>query len=807
MFEVLTYTDCAAEESVNGRSGFQFQAESEGATPTDEDRISSGLLHVVPPGLDPERPEVHPPTCAYTAVDGRYYLSRGRSTGRTLSGRPGNQVTQAIVTGTATDILPLRPAQLYSSSAWSLEPAVSREIPGWEAPLEINPAFETAGLHEMVTSDPWARDLLPGFLTMVEQATAERRVRLIVVHPEQDVVMRWIALASLFEDGGQALRLTFRVYSPNPVSESAHIVGAHPSISPDLTAAGGAGYNLVDLDRHMITSVEVSPSAALHAAWFLEHDPYEALDAVETSRRWAAVLPAGSAAQAAAVACLDGAEVAADRTAFDAVLGALAALADAGQGDELEAYGDALLDAVVARPPRPDDDIELLTAAVWRLHGAGEDALAAGLTLAGLEWAVRLPEAAGGWAASHTVPRTASEDRRLSWPDAEAAAHAADLVGRALAAATDKQLPAWFSLARSLGTGLAADRIAPEIQRLARQWGRRPELTASAFSWLHIDRVTAGLQEELCARFGAGDPAAIAALQAGEWDWMVGRDFVVEPRERPLSTWLASRTLSTASPEQRLATLRQVAPLLPDWASAVFLEARGDRVEVDEVVTWLHSHRIVSPGLAAVIEGIVRVHFRAGHPRLLQRLAHALRGEGITGLPPSLLNFLADHERMVAGLREAEQKAAAPRNVALREVATFPGAWLRLYADDLAEVLLSVSDEAAMLTVSEAAAGTLDQAVEQAVLRLARRPDVRALVGTLRLLSVDPGRLGRAGRRGLTAIWENPQEAPVRDRLLELLPPRWEPLMQDFEASLGKGRRSRMVVRGARRILDTRGRD
>lgn len=62
MFAVLTYTDCAASESVSGRSGFQFRSVSAGADPADQDRIRSGLLHVVPLGLDPERPGAHPPT-------------------------------------------------------------------------------------------------------------------------------------------------------------------------------------------------------------------------------------------------------------------------------------------------------------------------------------------------------------------------------------------------------------------------------------------------------------------------------------------------------------------------------------------------------------------------------------------------------------------------------------------------------------------------------------------------------------------------------------------------------------------------
>ncbi|WP_269159447.1 GAP1-N2 domain-containing protein [Modestobacter sp. VKM Ac-2984] len=804
MFAVLTYTDCAADESVSGRSGFQFQAESAEATPTDEHRISSGLLHVVPMGLAPERPEKHPPTCAYTAVDGRFYLARGRSTGRTLSGRPGNQVTQAIVTESAADILPLRPAQLYSSSSWSLQRAPAREVPGWEAPLEIDPAFETAGLHQLVVSESWSRDLLPRFLTMVEQATAEQRVKLIVVHPDQDVVMRWIALASLFEDGPRALELTFRVYAANPLAESAHIVGAHPALSPDLTPDRAVGCNVVDLDQRVATAVEVSPSAALHAAWFLEHDPYEALDAVETSRRWAAVVPAGSAALAASVACLEGAEQQAGRPGFAAALVALGALADGAHGDELEAYGDALLDVVVGRRPQPDDDIAALTTALWRLHEAGEGALAAGLALAGLEWAVQVPAAAGAWARSHPLPRSASEERQLNWADADSAAHAADLIGQVLAAAPDEELAHWFTLARALGTGLAADQVRTDIGRLARRWATRPDLTGSAFSWLHVDQVTLALQEELQVRFEAGEPAAIAALEAGSWDWLAGPGSAVDPERRPLSTWLASRTLRTSTPEERLRIVRQVAPRVPRWASAVFLERRGEQVTADEVVAWLGSHPMLSPGLAHLVEQVVRAGLRTGRPGPLERLAQALRADGVTGHTPMLKTFLHDVAQVSTTLRNATGQAADRRNDSLRGLATLPELWLRLYAGDLAELLLSVADESGIVSLSEAARGTLDGALELAIVRLARQVDVRALLGGLRLIQVDPGGLGRPARRGLARVWEDPAQSEVRDRLAASLPQDWAPLLQDFEGSLGKGRRTRAAVRNARRILDSK---
>ena len=63
---------------------------------------------------------------------------------------------------------------------------------------------------------------------MVEQATAGTRAKLILKHPDQTLVMRWIAAASLFLDSGAALTLTFRVFSANPTADPLAIVGAHP---------------------------------------------------------------------------------------------------------------------------------------------------------------------------------------------------------------------------------------------------------------------------------------------------------------------------------------------------------------------------------------------------------------------------------------------------------------------------------------------------------------------------------------------------------------------------------------------------
>jgi hypothetical protein len=343
-----------------------------------------------------------------------------------------------------------------------------------------------------------------------------------------------------------------------------------------------------------------------------------------------------------------------------------------------------------------------------------------------------------------------------------------------------------------------------EVQRLARRWASQPDLTPSAFSWLHLTQVTEAVQEELRVRLDARDPMAIAALRTGKWDWLMGSGFVLDPVERPLSVWLSSRILGGASLEQRVRVIRQVAPLVPGWAAEVFLERDAGRADADEVVAWMEANRSFSPGLANLVERLVQdsLHGTGGRARPLRRLAPALRAFGTDRLTPVLRGFLADHDRIVADLRAAEQQTTAQRNAGLRAIAKSAPPWLRLFADELAELLLSVSDETGIAAVSGAAQGALDDALERAVARLAQLPDDRALVGGLWLIEVDANGLGRPARRALARIWDDPEQASVRDQLVALLPSHLEPFLQEFEASLGKGNLTRAVARGARRMFN-----
>ena len=140
MFDVALYTDTRANEAIDGIDGFNFQAISEGMNAQDRQVIRDTMLHRVVVGWNADHdPLEHPPSFAYCEHAGRYYLSRGISTGLTNNGRPGNLLTQAIATCDPDDFGMMRPAQLFGALNWCLEKAPGQMIDRWPSPLAIAP--------------------------------------------------------------------------------------------------------------------------------------------------------------------------------------------------------------------------------------------------------------------------------------------------------------------------------------------------------------------------------------------------------------------------------------------------------------------------------------------------------------------------------------------------------------------------------------------------------------------------------------------------------------------------------------------
>lgn len=799
MFDVLIYTDCAAHESVSGRTGFQFMAESPGVTPTDEEFVKNGGLHAVPTVLGQDEPDVHPPSCIYREHVGRFYLSRGRSTGKTLSGRPGNQLTQAIIASADSDVLPLRPAQLYSCPHWELERVGTKELLPWETPLEIDPDFETAALHAMVADDPWARDVLPMFLTMVEQTTAASRTKLIIKHADQTLVMRWIALASLFLDAAAALRLTFRAFSGNPTGDPLDIVGAHPLLSPSLTvaAAAASNQNLIDLETRTSTDLTASASAVLHANWFLAFDPYEALDAIETSRRWSAVIDAGAAALAAAVACLPQ-EGMVSFTDQQAAAVALAGLADGDRTDELEAYGEALADAVVSFAAQPGDDILPTVNALWSLNRAGQKALAGTVALALLEWATE-PTTAARWMRLHS-DGPQHDTRSLDWASNDQRAHAAALVATIIRQADDTDLPALFTLAKGLNTGVRAAALQDGIDRLAERWSRQPGLTSDAYSWLHREFVIERLQRHLADACHRDDRGALHALAAGDWDWLMPPSWHFDP-QNPMSVWLGSRVLAKAASEARPRLLAELSPAAPTAAWPLFVNTADDP-GFGELIRWVLDHPRLDETLARHVQSVLGNDLQGKPTGRTRDLLSVLSDRGVTGLTASLSSWVEKHRRITQLWAEQRSAVHTSKNLALRDLGEWPNTWLAMHRPSLAAAMIDCNDRQGVKMVT--AKVQVEKSLENALLPRLRSGDPTALLGALRLLADGSPEHQRVVSRCLHAIWdsESASDEEARERMRAELPANWAPHLSDFEKNQSKGKVARDLARGARTLFD-----
>ncbi|MCA0436339.1 MAG: hypothetical protein M9891_04380 [Austwickia sp.] len=693
MFEVLLYTDCAADESVSGRSGFQFHAESEGATPSDERVVQQRLLYVVPFAAPVDDLSRHPEMCAYLRTDDGFYLSRGRSTGATLSGRPGNQLTQAVVTKDPGDILPARPAQLYSAPNWRLQKVTSGELGGWPTPLEVAPEFEVEGLHELAISDLRLAPLLPVLLTMGEQAAATPRVKLILVHRDLDTIMRWIALITLFEDAGRALNLSFRAYADDPLSDQADIVAAHPDLLPDFGPRSATAANVVDLDGLEHTDVEPSASARLHAAWFLGGDPYEALDAIEASRRWATVLDPDVAARGAGLAARPSSSGERTWPMVQDACEVLTTLAREGMADELEAYGDELVDVIAEHSPAPGEDITRVVSTVWALHGVRQDKHAADVATACLEWARADDTAARAWAASSLPPHSLAVGKTLPWPAETDQEQPRLLLRDLLELAPDEDLGTWFGIAQTLGLGLAETEIAAPIDRLARRWAAQPDLTEAARLWFHLDAITLALARHLLEALERGHRPTLDDVAAGRWRWLRGasRDY---RDAQGLSAWLALEHASRWQEPSYRRILADVSPALPAWAATEFVPRRKDaRSYAKDAVRWLSDHPGPIPeGFAEDLAAMLLACCDAGEPDAFTDLMEAIEAADGQIQTPSLRAVSNDDRAIREAYVAAEAETQARRSPGLARLAGCHPRMLRLSREQLIPLIFSAAD-------------------------------------------------------------------------------------------------------------------
>lgn len=724
-FEVATYTDVVAGEAVDGVDGFNFQSVSHGVTGVDQQKIRESLLHRVVPSWALEHdPLNHPGTCAYVVQQGRFYLSRGKSTGDTKSGRPGNQITQAIVTSDPDDFVPYRPAQLYGAKEWTLEKAPSTKSDPWVTPLEIRPEFEVAALKAMVTEDEWASTVLPHFLTMIDEAVAVVPRKLVLVHSDLDVVMQWIALGSLLADADAARFLQFRALVDDPWRADATLVGMSPDFGwSDLSAA-----NVLDLSSRSLPSIEPSDSARVRASWFLEQGAEDALNAIEIARRWESSLGANLANDAARVVGLQEAVIP-DQSSWQASMAATEQLASAGLRDDLALYAEELCEAIFGYGPTSGQEFGLAGRAIRKTHDLEVDELASGMLVPTLEALTAVPMCVDSFARE-----LSGSYAPVRWDSSELREAAGAFIGELMASAPVDALPELFSAARVIAAPIAEQSLTGSVQRLADAWVKEPTLGSSAWcNWLAGHAVLAAAVQSLVTSLQSGDEATLTALLRGDWDFISAHT-----EDNGLRGWLSAAQFARIPVNDRDEEVR-LTTRVPGEAWRVALAGSSVPKHSRLWAIWIIYH-----GLPSDMAASLKAKFRDvldSDPHAETRAEagdwHSLMDSLSGSTDAELASFADEYSRARTSLGRARDEVSVRPGARLDSYLPYLGRLTPFLLPDVGWLLLNSSNSETVEKLLQAASPWGPEAIRTSILELTGTHALRAVGHGLALRS-DP---------------------------------------------------------------------
>jgi hypothetical protein len=706
-FEIAVYTDVVASEAIDGVDGFNFQAVSAGLTAVDQQRIRESLLHRVVPAWALEHDELsHPATCAYVVRAGRSYLSRGKSTGTTNSGRPGNQLTQAIVTSDPDDFVPYRPAQLFGALEWTLERAPTSQVEPWVTPLEIRPEFEVTSLEEFVSGDEWASSVLPHFLTMLDGALAPEPKKLVLLHTDVDVVMRWIALGTLFVDAEAARMLQFRALVDDPWRADAALVG----VSPDFGSGEFSSANVLDLTQRDMPSIVPSDVARLRAAWFLQQGADDALNAIEIARRWEPALGSQLAHDAARIVALP--EDASERgSRWRTAMSVVERLASAGLRDDLALYAEELCEATLSYGPTSDDEFRLAGRAIRRAHDLGVEEVASGVAVPTLEALAAIPAVSQGFA-----KELSGVEVSIRWDSADAQEAAGAFLGEVMAGAPTSALPEVFAAARVIGAAVPESTLTPAAANLSALWLRDPRLGRDTWQgWIAGNTVVSATARRALNAFRVGDEKALVDLLRGEWDFLAA---VVD--DPALEGWLKAGQLARSPVEDRQDQIA-LTTRIPSDAWRVLLA--GSTLPRDAALwaSWITHH-----GLPDDLATVVRSALEATLGAHQSDLRHVEVGDwgplmkSLSGTTDRELSHLArNYARARTAFRGTRDDVRTRSGARLDSCIQFASSLAPLFLADIGWLLLNATNREEVERLMDAAAPWGQEAVRASILNMA----------------------------------------------------------------------------------------
>lgn len=798
MFDVSIYTDSTGAESLDGVDGFNFQGASEGFTPVDRRAVQEYLLHQVVTGWSIDNdPLAHPPSCRYRPVGDRFYLARGRSTGKTNNGRPGNQLTQSIVTGDIADFAPYRPAQLFGARRWCLEKA-ERNLESWVTPLEIDPEFEASELKDGLLDDPWAIEMFPAFLTMIEEAVAERSKKLVIVHDDLEVVMRWIALGTLFLDLELAVSVKFAALVKNPLAVDAAIVGTSSVFDPPPLGVGGGAYNVFDVLNRQTTPVQVSRSARDQAEWFTELDAEDALAAVELARTWESAMGADDATRVARLVQLGGSGLV--EGDGDAAMRAVISLVDSGQADDLAMYADELSAAAQQAHFDTEDYVRTAARALWSARRVGADEFGfriAAQTLRAVSdhsalviaWAHEMNELSTQSPADPALGMYIRQYQN-SWVEA--------VNGAPAEAMSDLMV-----VANAFALEAHPEAVRDGLARFEEYWARNPGLSGDRVHRMYRHETTVGTVKRVVGLLEEGDRDVTADLLGGQWDW------VSEEMRTPLDGWIAAARIAVVPPKKRATLLgdERRSASIPPGAWSVVLAGVELAADARLIGQWIDRTRIVSPSLGRwLAEEIDRIRKQVGSEGAAVRpVLRALLGRGVRIESRDLDPILNEMRFLSRAYAAANQSIDFPENRALDEFAARIGSCRSFFMIEIGSLLIDARDTRALRRLIREAGDVCGTAMTEELRRRFEREPALTLEVALFHSVEGLGIQADSATEFLTELADSRESRTQVEDLKRGLPDEWAGAWDELLGESKKGRMARNLVRGGKRLFGKEG--
>lgn len=601
MFDTAIYTDVTAEDSLDGRGGFNFQAASAGFTGADQ-RVAIGqLLHEVDISRHPANESDL--SAAYRSEGRRLYFSRGIGLGATASGRPGNQLTQIAATSEPDDLGSLCPAQVLSSPCWTLERSPSPEAECWPAPVAPSPEFELSSLVAWAQSSSERWEFLPRFLMAFEEKiTGTSSSQIVLAHDDMDILLRWLALASLLSNQRAVRSLSFRAFASGSSHHSEDVIGCRLEKKDSFPAA--RVFDLASLNGPLESPLSFAVERSI--ALLETCDVLEAAQVISLARSWDPFL--GQTAAFWTSELLNGTlpESARGKAPLS-VVDIINTLAHNGFTDDLEVYGDELAEAI-KHSQIESDPIDLLRAS-RSAEAIGDEALAEMLLDASIQGLAQQSDRLEAWISDlHTLSGS-------GWPQVPFRTEWSDLLAQAASTAPAHVLGVTLRVAEPLRAVSPARSWRTTEERMARHLLETPHAVNEVRGLEAEPRILEQALESLLEAFYLTPiqysdekiPAIFMDLSTGRWS-----DLFHAATTNNLSQmakvhhWIQLATLSSLRSRERMTFLSvEEEHLEPhDWPFVLHNSTPSGEPELWAM--WINNHATPSTLQTAILQEFER---------------------------------------------------------------------------------------------------------------------------------------------------------------------------------------------------------